>query len=210
MMRRPKRGFSLPEFLLAIGILAMAAVPVIFLFRSSVQASRRGATDLQALFLAQYVMEKIKHDLVEDPELYHSLEEYMEIRTPLVESPPESLTVTGARINGYSSTAVAVINPGYVLAGGGVPAVPSRYFKEFEDRDRDGVLEGAGIKKEEYPELYRSLSRYLLSVVIEDGELSNCPVPLKKVIVNVHWTDEKRQPRTLSLFSWEGPYVSSF
>ncbi len=213
MNRRNNKGYTLYEVLLAITILGFVATPLIILFRTSVRTISKGKSNLQALFLAQYVMEKIKHDLATVPNYYKNLEtDLPEVMAPLVENDADTLTFLAKKVKGYSSMAEAVANPEFDLAGGTIPPVTSKHFKDFEDIViPKGSFEIGIEKKEEYKKLHKILSQYLVSVLVEEADfpVSDFDDPMKKITVTIHWVNEKGLAESLSLFAWEGPHVSS-
>ncbi len=55
------RAFSLAEILVSVAILAMLLVPLIIMFRQSVQTIRYSEDTMRAFFIAQKEVERLKH-----------------------------------------------------------------------------------------------------------------------------------------------------
>jgi len=191
----------------AIVILAVVSAPMFVLLRSSQKTLQKGETSLQAMFLAQYILEKIKSDLDEEPSLFATLETHVaEFNRSLVQNPPESLMVESIVAGDASSTAVAVSNPAYVITSG-VPPLPSKFFMYFEDTNGDGAVDGAGINETAYPNLYHLLSRYVCSVNVVPHPSD--PDFLKEITVRLNWKDRYGTTQTLILSLVVGNYAPS-
>lgn len=224
----PQRGFTLAEVLLAVVIIGLIAAPMVFLFTTSLRTSKTSQTNLEALFLAQYVMEKIKHGLTVDSSPYQikfdDLGGIAVELASLVEPPPTAIEVMAAPVHDHSTMAVAVANTDYAFTTG-IPPNACRFFRKIEDMNKDGDFEG-GITpvvpsyltdpsdKANYKQLYGILSRYYCSINVEDYiEPDFDPAPLKKITVRIQWKDlsqseaGKTAVRKIELYAIQGEHV---
>lgn len=187
-----RRGITLTEIMVAVGLFMVIVTPIFSVFRSSKHQILSSNERLTAFLMARKILDSIRYSLYNSNDL-----EIGSISGQLSESMKNPV---------WDGLTIKYVQSRFAFASQGI-SMTSKYFVKFMDLDNNGLLDDPAITSSEMPDLSEKFKGYTISVStgtyssgyfdyapptfpVDDNPYGNPDPGLCMVNVKVSWTDK--------------------